>query len=389
MPEVIMPRLSDSMEEGTIIGWLKRDGDLVTVGDELVEIETDKATMVYAAEDEGVLEIFAAQGATVPVGGQIAVIGHASGVDAFEADGAGPNGHPRGDRVKASPLARRIAAQLGIEIVGLTGTGPGGRIVKADVLAEAASATAPANAIEPEPEPAAAATNLDGDTVQPLTRLQQTVALRMSATRAEVPDFTVSADVDAGALTRLRAELKAAAAEGDPVPSVNDMIVKASALALRKHPRANASYDEGNAVLHSQINVGIAVAGEGTLIVPVIADADLKSLGRIALESRRLVERARQGTIAPPELSGGTFTVSNLGMFGMFDCTPVINGRQAAILGVGGLRQEPVVVDGELAVGWRIRLTLVGDHRLLYGADAAQFLATIRSTLEQPLMLAL
>jgi pyruvate dehydrogenase E2 component (dihydrolipoamide acetyltransferase) len=433
MPEVTMPRLSDSMEEGTIVSWLKSEGDAVAIGEELVEIETDKATMAYAAEDEGVLRILALEGATVAVGAPIAQIGEVASAapdpgspeprttsaedrqPAVEPPrAAGPtagqaNGRSR-DRVKASPLARRIATQLGVELSQLVGSGPAGRIIKADVLASAQRRTPAASkgvstevveyerqieapivhaprplalpASELRPEPAA------GDQVQPLTRLQQTIAQRMAASRAQVPDFTVSADVDAGALVEFRARLKAATSDGAAAPSLNDMIVKASALALRQHPRANSSYSDGSVVLHSSVNVGFAVAGEGTLVVPVVADADLKSIGRIASEARRLAERARDGSITPAELSGGTFTVSNLGMFGMFDCVPVINGSQAAILGVGALRQEPVVVDGAVTSGSRMRLTLVGDHRVLYGSDAAELLASIRSILENPLTLA-
>ena len=211
----------------------------------------------------------------------------------------------------------------------------------------------------------------------------------MVASRAEIPDFTVSVDVDAQPLATLRTQLKATMAGDRAAPSVNDLIIKAVALALGGHPRANASYREGAIVLHDRINIGFAVAGQGALLVPVIHDADVKSVGQIATESRALAQRAREGRVTPPELEGGTFTIANLGMYGALDCIPVINGAQAAIIGVGAVRTEPVVANGELAIGQRLKLTIACDHRILYGADAAELLDLVRSFLERPLSLAL
>jgi pyruvate dehydrogenase E2 component (dihydrolipoamide acetyltransferase) len=435
MPEVTMPRLSDSMEEGTIIAWLKGDGDEVTVGEEIVEIETDKASMAYAAEETGTLQIVAAAGAPITVGATIAQIGepamltvgatapssstsngHAN--ESAVANGHGDtvvtgNGAAQSGRIKASPLARRMANHLGIALETLVGSGPGGRIVKVDIQEHAADTpvTAPAPALAqasgpapgapPKPAlvagtrhpvqgaPATPRPVTAAGTVQELTRLQQTIAQRMVRSRTEIPDFTVSIDIDAGPISELRAQLRAAAGEGRPTPSFNDMVVKASALALRDDPHANASYSENTVINHDRVNIGFAVAGQGALLVPVVTDADLKSLGQISRETRALAERVRSGQITPAELEGGTFTISNLGMYGVLECIPVINGSQAAILGVGAVRAEPVVSDGELAVGHRMRLTIVGDHRVLYGADAAQLLNAIRATLEQPLSLAL
>jgi pyruvate dehydrogenase E2 component (dihydrolipoamide acetyltransferase) len=323
------------------------------------------------------------------------------------------NGAAQSGRIKASPLARRMANHLGIALETLVGSGPGGRIVKVDIQEHAADTpvTAPAPALAqasgpapgapPKPAlvagtrhpvqgaPATPRPVTAAGTVQELTRLQQTIAQRMVRSRTEIPDFTVSIDIDAGPISELRAQLRAAAGEGRPTPSFNDMVVKASALALRDDPHANASYSENTVINHDRVNIGFAVAGQGALLVPVVTDADLKSLGQISRETRALAERVRSGQITPAELEGGTFTISNLGMYGVLECIPVINGSQAAILGVGAVRAEPVVSDGELAVGHRMRLTIVGDHRVLYGADAAQLLNAIRATLEQPLSLAL
>jgi pyruvate dehydrogenase E2 component (dihydrolipoamide acetyltransferase) len=486
MPDVAMPRLSDSMEEGTILKWLKSDGDDVKRGEELVEIETDKANMTYEADQDGTLSIVAREGDTLPVGETIARIGDAAqpaaGADAPAEDAAqsggaervpagggedaaaaaqaetraepatatastptgetveagedghhddgpasaperpqapaapdGANGHDSG-RVKASPIARRMAQEIGLELTGVQGSGPGGRIVKADVEAaaqgggtvaetpaapaeaapvEAAPAVDEAAAVEErQPVPAAV---LSGDqaqsgrgevTMQDLSRLQQTIARRMAESKATAPEFVLNIEVDMEEAVALRKQLKAAAGD-DPAPSFNDFVVKASALALREFPRANGAYRDGKFELYSRVNVGVAVAAQDALVVPTIFDADRKSLGQIAREARALAERVRAGAITPPELSGGTFSVSNLGMFGIQSFVPVINPPQAAILGVGAMQPTPVAVDGEVQIRTRMALTLSCDHRILYGADAAQFLGRIRELLEAPLRLAL
>jgi len=463
MADVAMPRLSDSMEEGTILKWLKSDGDEVRKGEELVEIETDKANMTYEADEAGTLSIVAKEGDTLPVGETIARIGEGGGgaqADAEEGDagerGEAPaddaaapeedeaperdeapaedeepdehagNGQPadrpepapararEGDddgdgngRVKASPVARRMARELGLELSGVEGSGPGGRIVKADV--EAASrggaATAqdapPAEEAEaeaaPQPErraPGPAGGDGDGRTGrgeatrQELTRLQQTVARRMAESKATAPEFVMTAEVDMEEAVHLRRQLKAAA-DGGLAPSFNDFVVKASALALTEFPRANGAYRDGAFELYSRVNVGIAVAGQDALVVPTVFDADRKSLGQIAREARALAERVRAGEITPPELSAGTFTVSNLGMYGIKRFVAVINPPQAAILAVGEMTPRPVVRDGAVEVRHVMEITLSCDHRILYGADAAQFLSRIRERLENPLSLAL
>ena len=444
-----MPRLSDSMEEGTILRWLKADGDDVRRGEDLVEIETDKATMTYEADQDGVLAIVAAEGATLAIGEVIASIGEGSGpnggdpaaaaappqvpepevaVEEPEMPVAGPPGErgaaaattqdapipavptapspsgppaapARSERLKASPVARRIAREHGVDLAALNGSGPGGRIVKADVEAAATPVAAPA-APPPEPagapaEPPPAAAPADVATakgevrVQELTRAQQVIARRMAEAKATVPEFTLQAEIDMDATVRAREELKAMAGQDAVVPSYNDMIVKASALALREFPRANGAYRDGHFELFSRVNVGVAVAGEGSLVVPVVFDADAKALGEIARETRALAARVRDGSITPPELSGGTFTVSNLGMYGISNFTAVINPPQAAILAVGALVERPVVRDGAVVAGHVMPVTLACDHRILYGAEAAEFLGRLRALLEHPAALAL
>jgi pyruvate dehydrogenase E2 component (dihydrolipoamide acetyltransferase) len=453
MADIVMPRLSDTMEEGTILRWLGRDGEEIERGQELVEIETDKATMVYESDQQGTLEILAQEGQTLAVGELIARVGStgterelapASAASAASADGEGPTpagpaalpagGIPPqadsgaapvsaraevGGRVKASPLARRIARERGIDLGGLAGSGPGGRIVKADVQASLqGSARGPAPSQEAAPGATAAGTpgttsagtpgaeapgglaaqlaSAKGETTEvELSRTQQTIARRMAESKATIPHFALEVEVDMEECVALRAELKRVTGAGETIPTYNDMVVKACALALRAHPRANSSYRDGRVQLHSRVNVGVAVATEGqgpqggTLIVPTVFDAERKALGEIAREARALAARVRDGSITPPELSGGTFTVSNLGMFGVRSFTAIINPPQAAILSVGMVRAMPVARDRGILLRHTMSLTLACDHRILYGADAARFLGHIRDLLERPAALTL
>jgi pyruvate dehydrogenase E2 component (dihydrolipoamide acetyltransferase) len=433
MNEIVMPRLSDSMEEGTVLGWMKAVGDEVALGDELVEIETDKANMVYEADVAGTLiEIVAEEGATLPIGEVIARVGDAgdaparpSGEDEVEPAAAtedAPDGEPddspsaeaepeapaespgepadaapadaagSGDRIKASPLARRMAREQGVELASLTGSGPGGRIVKADVESGAGAAAAPA-AAGPAPSSAPAGERIEtarGSAEEfELSRLQQTIARRMAESKATAPHFYLTSEIDMSRAVEARARIKAASGEGEIVPSFNDMVVKACALALREFPRANGSYRDGKVEEYSRVNIGVAVAAQDALVVPTVFDADVKGLRQIAADSRDLAARVREGTITPPELSGGTFTVSNLGMFGVTSFSAVINPPQAAILAVGAIDEVPVVRDGEIVPGQRMSVTLACDHRILYGADGAKFLAKVRDLLEEPVFLAL
>jgi len=397
MPDIVMPRLSDSMEEGTILSWLKNVGEEVGVGDEIVEIETDKANMAYESDLAGTLtEILAQEGETLAIGTPIARIGDSNGappsVPAAEESVPEPPTEPTpsedGDRVKASPVARRIAKEQGIDLATIEGSGPGGRIVKKDVKQAASSVAGPADAAA-GPSPLPPETAKGEVTYEDLSKLQSTIARRMSESKATAPHFYLQATIDMSRAVEARARIKAAAGEDEVVPSFNDMIVKACALALREHPRANGAYRDGRFELYSRVNVGVAVAAQDALVVPTLFDADRKGLRQIAAETRALARKVRDGEVTPPELSGGTFTVSNLGMYGIDNFSAVINPPQAAILAVGAIVERPVVREGELAIARVLEVTLACDHRVLYGAPAAEFLARIRTLLEEPLSLAL
>ena len=400
-----MPRLSDSMEEGTILTWLKQVGDEIAVGDEIVEIETDKANMAYEADEAGTLtEILAQEGETLPIGSPIARIGDSTNGDGVPPTTTMPPTEEEksqdGERVKASPLAKRLARDKGLELKDLHGSGPGGRIVKHDVE-EAASpvggagggaehaAQAPPQVAGPAGHDASSETAKGAVQTQDLNKLQQTISRRMAESKATAPHFYLTIEIDMGKAVEARAGFKAAAGEGDVVPSFNDMVVKACAIALREFPKANGAYRDGRFELYSRINVGVAVAAEEALVVPTVFDADKKGLRQIAADTRAVAAKVRDGSVTPPELSGGTFTVSNLGMFGIDEFDAVINMGQAAILAVGAIREAPAVRDGEIAPAHLMKATLSCDHRILYGAEGAEFLARVRQLLEEPVSLAL
>lgn len=430
MPDIVMPQLSDSMERGTILSWLKLSGDAVELGDEILEIETDKATVTCAAEVAGVLKILIGEGDTVAVGVPIATIGPAvaeltvaaaqfdseamaasetalvssSAVELAALSAApvpgGSNGSGHG--LTATPLARRIAAVHGVNLDTVHGTGPLGRVTRADVLAHAGLSDYGASAlptvrpgtVTPTPaitgRPSDVTRNLPaGSSRREPSRLQALIARRMVEAKATVPHFQVQTDVIMDPAVALRADLKSVVTADDPVPSLNDLIIKAAAIALAEHPLANGSYQDDGFVLHEQINVGMAVAAEDALVVPTVFAANAKSIGQIARETRALAARVRDGQVSPADLEGGTFTVSNLGMLGMTAINPVVNVPQAAILGVGSLRETLARVDGEIVDRTLMTLTLSCDHRILYGAEAARFLSRIRELLETPLRLAL
>jgi pyruvate dehydrogenase E2 component (dihydrolipoamide acetyltransferase) len=427
--EVVMPRLSDSMEEGTILQWLKSVGDEIAVGDELVEIETDKANMAYESDLAGTLsEIVAEEGETLPVGATIARVGDEEGTGASAANeqeterapagpvageggalraGHGPSSTPPtpappadeaqeseaqagdGHRPKASPLARRLAKEQGLDLSKLQGSGPGGRIVKADVEKASSAGDAVGEPTAAGPAAGAPETAKGQVAYEDLTKTQQVIARRMAESKATAPHFYLRAVVDMSQAVAGRAKLKAVAGEGSVVPSFNDMVVKACALALREHPRANGAYRDGRFELYSRVNVGVAVAAGDVLVVPTVFDADRKGLRQIASESRELAGKVRDGKVTPPELSGATFTVSNLGMYGIEGFSAVINPPQAAILAVGAIEEKPVVREGEITTAHLMSVDLACDHRILYGAPAAEFLARVRTLLEEPLSLAL
>jgi pyruvate dehydrogenase E2 component (dihydrolipoamide acetyltransferase) len=422
MSEITMPRLSDSMEEGTILKWLRGDGDEISAGDELLEVETDKATVTVESELAGVLRIAVAEGATVAVGtviGSVGVPGDAGAGGQADSGGGvaasdGGNGTAPalalaattppvpalsttpgyGREIPATPLARRAALEHGVALQGLTGTGPRGRISRGDVLAAAgiveaprAIPTASARSAPATPLPAPVRPAGPGETRE-LTRVQRVIAQRMSQSRSSIPEFEVQTEVRMDEALELREQLRGLPGE-QPLPSVNDLIVRAVALALRRHPKLNASYAEDRLVVHEQVNIGIAVATEEALIVPTVRDADARSLGSLAAEARRLAEKVRDGSVTPEELSGATFTVSNLGMFGMTAIRPIINAPQVAILGVGAARETLALLEGRPTERRLMTLTLSCDHRAVYGADAARFLSEVRGLLETPLRLLL
>ena len=369
--EIPMPKLSDSMEQATVLSWLKRPGDQVRRGDPLVEVETDKATVVYEAEQDGVLgDIVVDEGVTADLGAVIARLV----VDGEPVPAKPAAAPPRnaGARARATPVARRLAGQLGVSLTGVDGSGPGGRIVRADVR----RAVGP---VSPE--------GLDrgpGERIV-LTPTQRTIAERMALSRSSIPEFTVESEVSMESVVRLRDDLRFG--QIAPLPSYNDFIVRAVALALRDHPRLNASYDDGHSLRFDRINIGIAVALDDALIVPTLYDADRKTVTEIAAESRRLAERARARTLTADELGNGTFTISNLGMLGVRRFNAVINHPQAAILAVGAVAERPVVAAGQLRVGTTMELALSCDHRIVYGADAARFLERLCELLEHPALL--
>ena len=419
-----MPRLSDTMEEGTIGRWLVKEGDSFSEGDVLAEIETDKATMEFQAYDAGtVLRILVGDGESAALGAPIAIVGD----EGEQVDGAAPaetaaeataedeapaaaaeqlsepeqlstreaapparpasNGSARGAALRVSPIARRMADDAGIDLSGLAGrgSGPEGRIVKADVERLIAGGGAPSAA------PAAPAAQrqpvAQSDEVRELTPMLKAVAARMAQSKATVPHFYVESEIDMTRAMQLRAELnEGLAASGEKI-SVNDLIVRASALALIEHPQAHRSYVDGRHVYHAHANVGIAVALDDGLIVPVLAAADTKTVREISGETRDLADRAREGKLKQREIEGGTFTVSNLGMFDVANFEAIINPPESAILAVGATAARPVVAEGEMVVRQMMRVTLSCDHRACSGADGAKLLQTVKRLLQSPSLL--
>jgi len=388
--EIVMPRLSDAMEEGTIVRWLKGVGDEIAVGDELVEVETDKATVIYEAEVAGRLSAILVQvGEAQKLGAPIATVGGDAVAAAPATNGAAVHGRP-----PATPVARRRARELGVDLSGLHGTGPRGRIRLADVEDAATRGSAPVATPAPPPlapVPAGQAPPAAGRGASerlPLTSTQRVIAQRMAETIATVPHFRLAMEVDFGEVLRLRKRLRAAV--GDAAPTVNDIVVALTARALREHPEINCAYAGDAVERYARINVGIAVARPGALLVPVVRDADRRSLGEIARESAALIERVRTSSSTPADLADGTFTVSNLGMYGISAFDSIINAPEAAILSVGAAQPRALVgEDGAVSSRPFATLTLACDHRAVYGADGAAFLARLRALLESPEVLVL
>ena len=376
--ELTMPKLSDSAADVVILRWLKAPGESFERGEPLIEVETDKATVVYEAEAAGMLEsILVGEGESAAVGQPIASV--AGGGAQVSAEPRSNGAAAAGERPNATPVARKTAVELGVSLAGIAGTGPGGRITREDVQ-RAAAAGSPTR-----PTPAQDAR---GDVrVEELTATQKTIARRMEQSSEQIPSFSVTIDADVTELVALR---RGAREESEQTPSLNDFVVKASALALRELPRFNASYVDGRVERYARVNVGVAVAVDDALLVPVVLDADRKTLSEVAAETRRLAEHARKRSLQPGDLNGGTFTVSNLGMFGVTSFTAIVDPPQTAILAVGAVRPVPAD-DGRGGVAFRdvMTLTLTCDHRVVYGADGARFLARVRDLLARPLVLAL
>jgi pyruvate dehydrogenase E2 component (dihydrolipoamide acetyltransferase) len=416
MSEVVMPRLSDTMEEGELARWLKNVGDPVHKGDILAEIETDKATMDLEAFEDGILEQQLVEaGTVVPIGQPLAIIGDGSGkasvaqpvappiaqpvaaaavaepTQSSAASGVSPVPHQIEGRLRASPLARMVAHEHDLDVDDIVGTGPQGRVVRADVEAAIAHGTSlPSTAPAALRQPAAARTVATsvGDEEIPLSNIRKVTARRLTESQA-VPHFFLTAVVNVEKLIALRADANAALEAKGVKVSLNDFLVAAVAVALREHPDANSSWGGDRLLRHRRVNIGIAVATDAGLVVPVVADADRLTLSQIAQSTAALAAKARDGKLALADMSGGTFTISNLGMFGIDQFTAVINPPEAAILAVGAALPVPVLRDGEIVHVPKMKITLTADHRVLDGATAAAFLRSLTAILEQPLRLML
>ena len=444
-----MPKLSDTMEEGVLSAWLVDEGDEVSSGDVLAQVETDKATMDLEAFDDGVLlKKLIGEGDAVPIGELIAVIGeededisdlvaeHDDGDGAAEDveetdDGAAEEPAPsedagteadvvdepagdgqlrertpepvpagtdaEGRRIKASPLARRIAQEHEVDLAAVEGSGPEGRIVRRDVEARIEEREqAPEPAASPQPSAEEPSYEMpaeeDGYETEDISQMRETIARRLAQSKYSSPHFYLTVDIDVERAVALREELNQLAEEqGRAKISFNDLITKACALSLRNHPYVNASYlpEEGEIRTYNYVNMGIAVAIDEGLITPVVENADRKGLTEIARETRELAERARNRDLEPEEFEGATFTTSNLGMFGIEEFTAIINPPNSAILAIGEIRDTPVVEDGEVVPGKRMKVTLSCDHRVVDGATGADFLDSVRSYLEEPMNLLL
>jgi pyruvate dehydrogenase E2 component (dihydrolipoamide acetyltransferase) len=419
-----LPKLSPTMEEGTLARWAKKEGEKIAVDDLVAEIETDKATMEWRAFDPGVLlKILAEEGSVLQPDAPVAIIGQEgddigpllaqlgkggapTGVAAAPATterapvpsapapspaapapapaAAPPQPAPTSDgRVLASPLVRRLAREHDLDLRTVRGSGPGGRIVKRDVDAVLAAP----RAAQPAAAAPSAPAGRPGPRIEKLTSMRRTIARRLTESKQTVPHFYLTIDVDAAPLLEARTQINAALeADGEKV-SVNDIVIKAVAVALRRVPEANASFAGDAIQYHQVVDISMAVAIPDGLVTPVIRDADKKGIRDIGREARELAARARAKKLTPEEMTNGTFSVSNLGMFGIEDFSAVINPPEGAILAVGTVRDEPVVQAGQIVAGKRMRMTMSCDHRVIDGAVGAKWLAALRSLLEKPLLM--
>lgn len=406
MAEIIrMPRLSDTMEEGNIIAWLKKVGDNISPGDILAEVETDKATMDLESFHEGVLLYIGQEQGTVPVDGIIAIIGAKGedykalladaqdGAPIAENDSADPVQSNQAEetvvdepstessddnRIKSSPLARKMAADHKVDITSISGSGEGGRIVKKDIeSAVQKGSTAPVAPSAP------VAVFPQGQTTEiQVSQMRKTIAKRLSQSKFQAPHFYLTIECNMARAIDARTAINA---KGDVKISYNDIVVKACALALRKHPMVNSSWQDTKIIVHGDVNIGVAVAVDEGLLVPVVRNADLKPLSAIGQEVKEYAGRARDKKLKPEEMAGNTFTISNLGMFGIDEFTAIINPPDACILAVGAIIEKPIVENGNIVVGNTMKITLSCDHRVVDGAKGAHFLQTVKEYLENPL----
>ena len=420
---IYMEALSPTMEEGRVVKWHKREGDAVKTGDTLAEVETDKAVMDLVARADGVLrQVSAAEGQTVPVGKVVAVIAAPGETVGSSVQSSAPAAVPRpttaaptgsgergavpsaaaqadATRVKASPLARRIAKEAGVDLKLVTGTGPGGRVTKRDVETTGSGEKGEVRPVAAQPvvqrdvplpsllSPAVSGGGAAYEDV-PLTQIRKTIAKRLVTSLGPIPHFFLTTEVDMERAAEARDALNKQLGDQGRV-SFNDLIIKATALALVKHRACNAWFQDDHIRFWNEVHIGMAVAVEDGLITPVIRHADRKSLAVIGRESKELAEKARSRRLQPNEYTGSTFSVSNLGMFEIDQFTAVINPPEAGILAIGTIVQKPVVVDGQLAPGRRMRVTMSCDHRVIDGATGAAFLKTLKQMLENPLAMLL
>jgi pyruvate dehydrogenase E2 component (dihydrolipoamide acetyltransferase) len=422
---ILMPALSPTMTEGNLARWLKQEGERIKAGDVIAEIETDKATMEVEAVDEGILGRILVPAGTqgVKVNDVIAVLVEAG--EAVPAAGAAPKAAPAaapapaapapvaaapaaaapahvasGDRVFASPLARRMAAQAGLDIGQIAGSGPNGRIVKADVDAALSRGPAPVAAAAPvaapapiaAPRPAAPVAITAPHTAVPNSSMRKVIARRLAESKATIPHFYVSTDVEIDALLKIRADLNARSPKDGPGAfklSVNDLVIKATAVTLRRFPSVNAMWTEDAILQLHDVDISVAVSIPDGLITPIVKNADIKGLAAISTEMKDLAARAKTGKLKPEEFQGGGFSISNMGMYGVRDFAAIINPPQAGILAVSAGEQRPVVKNGVLAIATVMTLTLSVDHRVIDGALAAEFLQALKRNIEDPLSLML
>jgi pyruvate dehydrogenase E2 component (dihydrolipoamide acetyltransferase) len=423
---ILMPALSPTMTEGNLARWLKQEGERIKAGDVIAEIETDKATMEVEAVDEGILGRILVPAGTqgVKVNDVIAVLVEAG--EAVPAAGAAPKATPAaapapaapapvaaapvaiapapaaasGDRVFASPLARRMAAQAGLDIGQIAGSGPNGRIVKADVDAALSRGPAPVAAAAPAatpapaaaPRPAAPVAITAPHTAVPNSSIRKVIARRLAESKASIPHFYVSTDVEIDALLKIRADLNARSPKDGPGAyklSVNDLVIKATAVTLRRFPNVNAMWTEDAILQLHDVDISVAVSIPDGLITPIVKGADIKGLAAISTEMKDLAARAKSGKLKPEEFQGGGFSISNMGMYGVRDFAAIINPPQAGILAVSAGEQRPVVKNGALAIATVMTLTLSVDHRVIDGALAAEFLQALKRNIEDPLSLML